>query len=73
MFGHPVYGPYFHYARTIVGSRVHTILIVAFLHYINRQSLAQFIMWVGGFENEEKHAYVIKVYPYALKKYSSKY
>ena len=34
-------GPYFYYVRKIVGEWVHPMLIIAFLHFINWQFLAQ--------------------------------
>ena len=41
------------------------MLIIAYLHYINKLVWGPIltIMWVGGFKNVEKYAYVIKVWP----------
>ena len=40
--------------------------VIAYLHYIDKYAIfgsILLIMWVGGFKNGEKYAYVIKVWP----------
>ena len=44
------------------------MLIIAYLHYIKKAIFGPIllIMWVGGFKNGKKYAYVIKVRPLAV-------
>ena len=42
-------GPYFYYVRLIVGGCVHKMLIIDYLHYINKNlCLILLIIWVGS-------------------------